>query len=74
MITRKMTPVFSYTLQALSVGIFDFCISRPSKFSFPLHFVLLCLKYKFTCQGLHFQATLVILSKIKEIYISCKKN
>ena len=42
MITRKMTPIFSSTPQALSVGIFHFCISRPSKFSPPLHFALFC--------------------------------
>ena len=31
MITRKMNPFFSSTLWALSVDIFHFCISRPSK-------------------------------------------
>ena len=33
MITKKMTPFFSSTLWALSVCMFHFCISRPSKFS-----------------------------------------
>ena len=45
MVTRQMTPFSASTLWALSVGIFHFCISRPSKFSSmgslpPLHYVL----------------------------------
>ena len=44
MITRQMILFFSSTLWALSVGIFHFCISRPSKFtsveSPPLHYGL----------------------------------
>ena len=46
MITRKTTPFFSSTLWVLFVGIFHFCISKPSKFSSmgspPLHYVLVC--------------------------------
>ena len=33
MITRKMTDFFSYTLWAPSIGIFHFCILRPSTFN-----------------------------------------
>ena len=33
-ITRQMTPFFSFTLRALTVSIFHFYISRPSEFSF----------------------------------------
>ena len=32
MVTKQMTPVLSYTLRALSLGIFHFCISKPTKF------------------------------------------
>ena len=32
-IHRQMTPFFSPNLWALSVGIFHFCFSRPSKFN-----------------------------------------
>ena len=41
LITRKMTPFFWSTLQALSICIFYCCISRPLKFP-PLHFFLFC--------------------------------
>ena len=53
MITRQMTPFYSSSLQALSVGIFHFCISRPSKFSFvesPSCIMFLSVKYIFTCK------------------------
>ena len=33
MTTRQMNPFFWYTFWALSVGIFNFCISRSSKFN-----------------------------------------
>ena len=61
-IARQMTP-FPITLQALSVGIFHFCISRPSKFSsirFPLFIMFWSVKYTFTCQRcFHFETNLV---------------
>ena len=52
-------PFFSSALWALSVAIFHFCISRPSKFSFAES--LSCImfwsvKYIFTCKRWHFQA------------------
>ena len=42
-ITRQMTPFFSSILWFLSIGIFHFCISRPSKFnSIGVHPFSLC--------------------------------
>ena len=50
---------YSYTLWALSVDIFNFRVSRPSKFSSmgsPVCIMFWSLKYTFTCQRWHFQA------------------
>ena len=58
MITRQMTPFLSSTFWALSVGIFHFCISRPSKFtSMEFHscIMFLFVKCTFRCQIWHFQ-------------------
>ena len=51
-ITKQMTPFFSSTLWALSVGTFHFCIARPSKCSSlrsPLCILFWSVKYTFTC-------------------------
>ena len=56
MVTRQMTPFFSSAPRALSVGIFHFCISRPSKFSFvesPSCIMFWSIKYIFTCKRWH---------------------
>ena len=58
MITRQMTPFLLSTFWALCVGIFHFCISRPSKFTsmgFHPWIMFLFVKYTFTCQIWHFQ-------------------
>ena len=59
MITRQMTRFFSSALQGLSVGIFDFCISRPSKFCYvqcPSCIMFWSVKYIFTCNRWYFHA------------------
>ena len=58
MITRQMTPFFSSALRDLSVGIFHFSISRPSKFSYvesPSCIMFWSVKYIFTCKRWHIQ-------------------
>ena len=64
-ITRQMNPFFPSTLLASSVGIFHFCISRPSKVnsmgSLPhLHSVLIC--------KIH-----IYMPKIKDRFLFSKK-
>ena len=56
MITRKMTLFFSSTLWFLSVIVFHFCVSRPSKFNFcrvSLCIMFWSVKYQLTCQKWH---------------------
>ena len=59
MITRQFTPFLSCTLWALSVDVFNFWISRTSKFNsmgFRIYIRFWSVKYTFLCQRLHFQA------------------
>ena len=54
-----LDPIFSSNLWALSVRIFHFCISRPSKFGSiwsPLCIMFLSLKCKFICHIWHLEA------------------
>ena len=53
LITRQNDPIFSSALRGLSVAIFHFCISRPSKFSFVESsscVMFSSVKYIFTCK------------------------
>ena len=52
-----VTPFFLSTFRALYVGIFYFCISRPSNFSSlkcSYYIMLWSVKCTFTCQGWYF--------------------
>ena len=64
-ITRQITSLFSSTLWPLSVGIFHFCIWRPSKFScmeFSFCIMFWSVKHTFTCQKWHFPSLLTWIS------------
>ena len=70
MITRQMAPFFSSTLWALSVGIFPFCISRPSKFNsigslLSLNYVLVCKTHFCMSKMAHWS----LLTSISFLYV-----
>ena len=80
MITRNITHFFPCTLWALSVSTFNFCISRPSKFSSmgslsPLHYVLVCKIHiympKMTLSSLLTQASFFYKKFANFRYITC---